>query len=264
MPEGTRTVLVVDDEPDIREIIRYYLEDIGYQVIEADRAEQAIVLAQQHRPALITLDIMMPGMDGLEASKRLKENPLTRDIPIMILSIVADKSRCLQGIADFLSKPFERDDLLNKVRTILTETTSPLPGGQRRGAAEPKNILIVDDDPDTVAVIRYWLEEASYNCATAFDGLQALDMTRSQTPDLILTDIKMPGMDGYEIIKRLKSRPETARVPIVILTAVMITQADRNTGLQLGASRFLTKPFEPSALLAEIQQVLAATPERTP
>ncbi len=263
MPEGTRTVLVVDDEPDIREIIRYYLEDIGYQVIEADRAEQAIVLAQQHHPALITLDIMMPGMDGLEASKRLKENPLTRDIPIMILSIVADKSRCLQGIADFLSKPFERDDLLNKVRTILTETAPPLPGGQRRSATEPKNILIVDDDPDTVAVIRYWLEEAGYNCATAFDGLQALDMARSQTPDLILTDIKMPGMDGYEIIKRLKSRSETARIPIIILTAVMITQADRNAGLQLGASRFLTKPFEPSALITEIQHVLAATPEHT-
>ncbi len=259
MGQSGRLVLVVDDEPDIREIIRFYLEEAGYRVIEADRGEQALALAQEHQPDLITLDIMMPGMDGLEASKRLKENPLTRNIPIMILSIVADKSRCLQGIAGFLTKPFEREELLSAVSDILART---MPATRRGGAPPgPPKILIVDDDPDTVAVIRYWLEEAGYACNTAFDGLQALDAARNDPPNLLLTDIKMPGMDGFEVIKRLKARPETSNIPIIVLTAVMITQADRDMGLQLGAARYLTKPFEPSTLIAEIQRTLGTATE---
>lgn len=247
-------VLVVDDEPDIREIIRFYLEEAEYQVIEAARGEQALVLARERQPDLITLDIMMPGMDGLETAKQLKENPLTREIPVMILSIVADKSRCVQGIAGFLTKPFERDELLGTVQSILAKT-APTPPPQTRPRG-PQRILVVDDDPDTVSVIRYWLEEAGYRCDASFDGLQALDAARNDPPDLVLTDIKMPGMDGFEVIRRLKARPETSGIPIVVLTAVAITQADHDMSLQLGAARFLTKPFEPPELIAEIRRVL--------
>ncbi|MBN1587001.1 MAG: response regulator [Candidatus Omnitrophica bacterium] len=240
-------ILVVDDEPDIREIIREFLEEEGYEVLEAGNGDEAIELAHSAKPTLITLDVMMPGRDGIEVCELLKQDPETEHIPIIILSVFADKTEVIDGIADRLSKPFERDNLIQSVRNALA---SPRPGSQT-----PTRVLVVDDDPGIVDLITTWLEEFDFVTEKAGDGAEGLDKMLSFKPDIVILDIKMPRVNGFEVIKRMKSDHRTSDVPIILLSS-MTGEENVQLGLRLGATKFLPKPFEPEALLTHIRAVL--------
>jgi CheY-like chemotaxis protein len=119
-----KKILVIDDEADIREIVRIYLEEEGCEVIEASNGQEGILKAQSERPDLIVLDIMLPGINGFEVAKHLKDDPNTQDIPVIILSVLAQDSQYRQGILDYISKPFRQEDLVATVRRISRKLTA--------------------------------------------------------------------------------------------------------------------------------------------
>ncbi len=243
-----KKILVVDDEPEIREIIRFYLEEDGYEVLEAECGKDAIKLAKDLLPDLITLDIMMPEMDGFQVGRVLKDDPRTKSIPIIILSVLEDRHDYRLGIAGYISKPFNKEELLRSVRALL---------GRVKKEGEANIILVVDDEPDIVDIIKFYLEEKGCRVTGAYDGLEAMVKVREVKPSLIILDIKMPGIDGYEVIRRLKRDENFNSIPIIVLTGIKISKKDRELGLKLGATKYLTKPFTPKELIKEIEEVLA-------
>ena len=244
-----KKVLVIDDEPDIREIVRLYLTDEGCAVIEASNGQEGILKAQTEQPDLIILDIMLPGINGFEVAKHLKDDPNTKHIPIIILSVLAQDSQYRQGILDYISKPFRPEDLVATVRKSFSKVN---------GKTNKKTVLIVDDDPDIVDVISICLKDNEISPEKAYNGPEALEKVKTGKTDLILLDINMPGMNGFEVIKHLKSDKETCDIPIVVLTGTHISEEDRKHGLTLGVTKYLTKPFSADDLVKEIRDAFHA------
>ncbi|MFC1708437.1 response regulator [Candidatus Omnitrophota bacterium] len=243
-----KKVLIVDDEKDIREIIKIPLLQSGFQVFEAGNGKEAVELAKKEKPDLITLDIMMPGIDGFQTAKIIKEDPETTNIPIIILSVLnQDKEELVQGIADYISKPFKPAELVVKIKEAIFKT-----GVDNKS----KNILVVDDDPDVIDIIKISLEDKGFSLVTASNGMEALEKLEIFIPNLIVLDIHMPKMNGYELIKRLKKESKFKSIPIIVLTGTYISKKDINHGLTLGATKYLTKPFTIDALVKEIEESL--------
>ena len=239
-----KRILVIDDEADIRDIVRLCLSEEGYEVLEATNGNEGILKAIQEKPDLIVLDIMMPGINGFEVAKHLKDDPNTRDIPIVILSVLAHDSQYRQGILDYISKPFRQEDLVGIVRSVFEKVD---------GKALRKTVLIVDDDPDIVDIIAICLKDSGINPEKSYNGMEALEKVKTKNIDLILLDINMPGMNGFEVIKHLKEDKKTCDIPIVVLTGTYISEEDKRHGLTLGVAKYLTKPFSANELAKEIK-----------
>jgi CheY-like chemotaxis protein len=240
---GDKTVLVVDDEANIRRFLSHELKKRGYRVIQAAGGSRAIELARKHRPDLITLDVLMNGMSGFDATAVLKNDPETRDIPILIVSVVEDRKRAYQlGVNDYLPKPFKIEALMDKVNHLLRDAQ--------------KKILVVDDDKNLVRSLKYQLGKRGYSASAAYNGKLALKKVGSQPPDLILLDIMMPEMDGYEVMKALKHKPETARIPILVMTGVEI-DGSRVKALSVGAADYFTKSGGFGKMFQTIDSILS-------
>ena len=244
-------VLIVDDEPNIREFIRYELQRIGYQVLEAATGEEALAIAVKEHPEVIILDILLPGIDGFEVISRLKAEPQTRDIEVVVVSIVDDKERGFQlGAYDYYCKPLDKDRLLHTVEQLMDR----LPKHQEAG------ILIVDDDPAILEVLETILAVEGYKTRKASDGNMALQLIRESLPDLIIIDIKMPGLDGYEVIKTLKAAERTRNIPVIVLTASDLGHS-RTKSLLLGATDYFQKPFSREEFMTGLKRALGAAAE---
>jgi len=208
-------VLVIDDEADSRVLMTHYLRDFGCQVIEAGSAQEGLALAREHRPDLITLDLMMPEMDGWEALERMKEDPDLRDIPVVVASIVAgeDRGRVL-GAVDLLRKPIEREDLLRVLwRNLL----------RQRG----RRVLVIDDDPDVQALMRETLESEGLEVRCASNGEEGLRAVEAEVPDVVLLDLMMPVMDGITFLEHLRSNPYHMGLPVIVISAKELTAEER-------------------------------------
>ncbi|MFO8010189.1 MAG: PAS domain S-box protein [Dehalococcoidia bacterium] len=224
---GGNTILVVDDEPNIRRFLSHELTSRGYRVIEASGGREAMDMVRTYLPDLVTLDIMMPDMNGLDVTTMLKENSLTRHIPIMVISIMDERTEAVKrGADEYLSKPCSGDVILEKVTGLLRKPS--------------KMILVVDDDETLVESITYESKHRGYSTLVAHNGEQALEMAKNNPPDLIILDMLMPGMDGHEVIRRLKSSEETAGIPVIVLTGAEIS-GGRVKALELGASGYFNK-----------------------
>ncbi len=243
-----RRVLIVEDDPDIANLLGHHLEGSGYQAIIAHQGQTALALARQMHPDLITLDIRLPDMDGFELLQSLKEDASTTDIPVVIVSILQDKQKGLRlGAVDYLTKPIDEGRLLHVVDQILESKGS---------------ILVVDDDRDTIALLQQVLQERGFTVLAAYRGEEGLALAREHRPDLILLDLKIPGLDGYTTLTRLKEDPATREIPVVVMTA-SLTEPERHREkvLALGASHFLTKPFAIETLMEEIERLMESTLE---
>jgi GAF domain-containing protein/CheY-like chemotaxis protein len=253
-PRGaSHHILVVDDEPHIGDLLRYQLEHAGYRVSVAHRGERALDIARREHPDLITLDILMAGMGGFEVLERLKADERTADIPVVIISIVAERENLMaMGAVDFLPKPLQEVELLATIRRVL---------GVGRAMAR---VLVADDDPDIVGWLRRVLEEQGCEVQEAGDGEAVLESVLASPPDVILLDLRMPKLDGREVITRLKLRDDTRDIPIIVITASSVDkERDRVQILGLGAESFLTKPFTAAELVSEMEQVLRKRMEAT-
>jgi signal transduction histidine kinase/DNA-binding response OmpR family regulator/CHASE3 domain sensor protein len=200
-------VLVVDDEPDARLLLRTFLEEAGYQVAEASDGEAGLATARTHPPALITLDLKMPGMAGLEMLRHLREDPALRDVPVVIVSVEASEHRgALIGAVDTLAKPVDREHLLALIQRHC-------PSGKRR-------VLIIDDDDHTRELYTTILAADGYLVTAVKDGLEALNVLRNDHPDLIILDLMMPVMDGGTFLAALRRDARFDEVPVAVITAL--------------------------------------------
>ncbi len=213
-PADGRTVLVIDDDPMVRELMERFLAKEGFRVVLAATGEEGLRLAADLRPCVITLDVMMPGADGWAVLGRLKENPVSADIPVVMLTIVDDSGRGFAlGAADYLTKPIDWQRLGVILRKYLT------PG---RGDA----VLVIDDDPHSREVVRRHLEREGWGVIEATDGEQGLAAFAAERPGLVLLDLMMPVLDGFGFLDELAKRFPRHRVPVVVLTAKELTPED--------------------------------------
>jgi CheY-like chemotaxis protein len=215
LPASAAVVLVIDDDPVVADLMRRTLVKDGYRVEYAENGEKGLQLARQLRPDAITLDVMMPGMDGWQVMTHLKSDPELRDIPVILLSIVNDrKTGFALGATDYLTKPFDRERLISVLGRISSG----------RGS---RQALVVDDLPENRELLRRALEGDGWVVEEAVNGLEALDHLEKRRPDVILLDLMMPGMDGITFVERLRASERNRSIPVLVVTAKEITPVDR-------------------------------------
>jgi CheY-like chemotaxis protein len=244
-PEGTSTVLIIDDDPAVRDLLERFLSKEGFQVASAASGEEGLRLANALHPVAITLDVLMPGMDGWAVLTALKADPTLADTPVIMLTIMDDKNLGYAlGAADYLTKPIDRGRMVALLRRY-----------QRHQPSHP--ILVVDDDSLIRQMLRQMLEREGYAVVEADHGQQALVRVAEQVPELILLDLLMPEMDGFQFVEELYTHEEWRSIPIVIVTARDLTEEDR---LRLNGyvEQILQKGmYSREALLAEVRQLVA-------
>lgn len=243
-----KIVLVVEDDRQFSDLLAFYLRQEGYTPIQHFNGMGVLGQARELKPALITLDIMLPDLDGWDILRALKSDPQTKDIPVLIISVLEDGELALSlGAVDYLVKPVGRDDL----QALLNRLATP------ESLAREFKVLLIDDDPDIVPLLREMLRAESCTLLSAHDGEEGLRLARSEHPDVILLDLIMPGMSGFEVLEKLRAEAETANIPVIVLTAKDVTAEERkllNDHIQ-GLMR--KSALTPQSLLAELRRLEA-------
>jgi signal transduction histidine kinase/DNA-binding response OmpR family regulator len=237
-------ILVVDDDPSVRQLIARHLEQDGWSTVQASNAADALQLAREIRPMLITLDIMMPDASGWWVLEKLKEDPQTAGIPVLVVTIVEDQRLVFAlGASDYLGKPYDRGALIAKIRRLLP-------------TLDGKRVLVVDDDADARTMLSKILKEERAEVVSAASGNEAMAMIAQSPPDLVLLDLMMPGMSGFEMVARLRAQPAAASIPVMIVSAKELTAEDVLT-LNGHIQRFVAKgSIEPKGLTNAVRQML--------
>ena len=250
-------VLVVDDEPDIARLIETYIRRMGYRTILARTGREALQKARELRPDLITLDVLLPDMDGFRALTTLKRDPRTREIPVVFISIVQDEHQGLRlGACAYLPKPLDEERLRSVLRRFLphpgreAETVSSLP------------VLVVDDDPDYARLLQRALEREGYRVDIAQDGEEALDRISKRRYQLVLLDQNLPRRSGLEVLRQLRADPTTRDLPVVLISGFTPAEEVQREVEILGARKFLSKKLSLRELVREIDRVLTRISER--
>jgi signal transduction histidine kinase/DNA-binding response OmpR family regulator len=213
-PDGKNTILVVDDEATAREIMKHNLTREGFHVVTASSGQEGLMLARQIRPRAITLDVMMPGMDGWAVLTALKKDADLCDIPVLMCTMLDDRNMGFSlGASEFLAKPIDR----NRLTTVLRKYgKGPAPG----------QVLLVEDDAATRDMMTRMLHKEGWAVAEAENGLVALARVAAQRPDLILLDLMMPQMDGFAFAQEFRKIEAYRSIPIIVLTAKELTAED--------------------------------------
>ena len=215
VPEGSSTVLVIEDDPATRDLLKRFLSKDGFRVKTVAEGEEGLRLARELQPDVITLDVMMSGLDGWAVLTELKADPALADIPVVMLTFVDNKNLGYAlGASDYLTKPIQREHL----RAVLEKY---------RRHPQPGPVLVVEDDPDTQDVLRRLLEKEGCQVIAAENGRVALERLAESQPRLILLDLMMPQMDGFQFIERVRQNENWRTIPIVVVTAKDLTKEDR-------------------------------------
>jgi signal transduction histidine kinase/CheY-like chemotaxis protein/HAMP domain-containing protein len=214
-------VLVIEDNDNAAELERFQLQSRGMRVLRVTNAEAALALIGERQPALIVLDIFLPGIDGWEFLSRIKGNDSPwRHVPVVIVSVAADVKRGFAlGATQVLQKPIAHDDLIQALSL----------SGIDLSESGNKQILIVDDDPKVIEILTTYLAQPGYRTLSAHGGQQGIDLARAHLPDLILLDLLMPRTSGFDVVNSLRGDSRTASIPIMIVTAKQLTAQDRAT-----------------------------------
>jgi CheY-like chemotaxis protein/anti-sigma regulatory factor (Ser/Thr protein kinase) len=244
------TVLVIDDDYTVRELLQRFLQKEGFHVVAAATGEEGIRLAHDLHPKVITLDVMMPGMDGWAVLSKLKADPVVAHIPVVMLTIVDDKNRGYAlGASDYLTKPIER----NRLMAILAKYRQP---------DRMLDVLVVDDDEASRLLLCEMLAHEGFEVRGATNGQLALEQVASRAPALILLDLIMPVMDGFTFVEELRKRTEWRAIPIVVVTAQEIGHDDRRR-LNGSVELILQKGTNSrDALLTQVRDLVATSLDR--
>jgi signal transduction histidine kinase/CheY-like chemotaxis protein len=226
---GAKVILAVDDDPQVTALYERYLQPQGYQVVSLLDPTRAKERARQTKPFAITLDIMMPGYDGWQVLNDLKSDPETRDIPVIICSIIEDQERGFSlGAADYLLKPILEEDLLGALNRL-------------NGDGSIKEVLIVDDDPDSLRLMdTIFREHKEYKIVLAEGGKKGWDMITSHPPHALVLDLFMPDMDGFTILEKMRENAKLRDIPVVVVSGGDLTSSQRNMLNEFG-QRLLSK-----------------------
>jgi CheY-like chemotaxis protein len=246
-PRGD-AVLVIEDNATAREALQKFLTQNGFRAEAAASGEEGLRLARALHPLAITLDLVLPGMDGWAVLTALKADPELADIPVILFTGMADdRSEAFRlGAADFLAKPVDPE----RLAAVLKRYS---------GGSAARRVLVVDDDPDLRQRLRDLLDKEGLEVDEAGDGRAALTRLDEQWPGLILLDLLMPGMDGFTFLGELRRRGEGRSVPVVVLTAKDLTAADYQ---RLGGpiEKILLKgSLGHEQLLAEVSAIMAGS-----
>jgi CheY-like chemotaxis protein len=221
LESSAKTILVVEDNPQAAQLLRIYLTEAGYNTIVATNGDEAVKMAQEVEPFAITLDIMLPEKDGWQVMQDLKGIRATSDIPIIIISVVDDQSLGFSmGAVGYLVKPIDKQQLVYTLKKVELE-----------GKAEDAlpSVLIIDDSPEDLRMMEIMLSSEGFGVLKASDGAEGIAKATEEHPDLIVLDLLMPGMSGFDVVKALQEQPETRNIPIIICTVKELTAEDRET-----------------------------------
>jgi hypothetical protein len=242
-PASHGTVLVIDDEAAVRDLMQRFLVKEGFRVATAAGGDEGLRRARELHPDAITLDVMMPGMDGWAVLAALKADPAVADIPVIMLTIVDDRNLGYAlGAAEYLTKPVDRERLV----AVLKKYRRDLP------------VLVVDDDPVLRELLGRTLATAGYTVVEAENGRVALERLREVSPSVILLDLMMPEMDGFEFLVALRDHDAWREIPVVVITARDLSAEDR-ARLNGRVERILQKgAYGREALLTEVRALVAS------
>jgi signal transduction histidine kinase/CheY-like chemotaxis protein len=234
-----RSVLIVDDDEGVRRLLAYELQPLGVEILEATDGRTAIEIAATESPDAILLDVLMPGMDGWETLRSLKERPETRSIPVVILSVVENRAFGLSlGAFEYLVKPVDVSQLLATLSRAGVLAT--------RG-----HLLVVDDEPDVRELLTQGLVSAGYRVQSAAGGAEALEAMTQDPPSAVLLDLMMRPPDGFEVLCRMREDPVLRSIPVVIVTAKDLSASEAAV-LTGSAQRVIRKASDPARLVAEV------------
>jgi len=243
--EEATCILVIDDDASIRDLMTRTLRRENYAVVTAESGEQGLALAREIRPAVIILDVMLPTLDGWSVLTKLKSDPELADIPVVMQSILDEASKgFMLGAAEYLTKPIDRRRVIEVISRL-----------QR---SDDHQALVVEDDTDTREIMASWLESAGWRVATASNGEDGLNEWNRSPADLIILDLLMPQMDGFEFMEALRQKPESVNTRVVVVTAKDLTSDDL-AKLSGSVERIIQKASRPTDdILLEINRHLAA------
>ena len=254
---ATRTLVLIDDDAGLTRVLAGFLGRAGYGVHCAGTARAGVELVGRLHPDLVLLDRLLPDGDGFDLLTQLKQDPATSATPVLVLSIRRERPLGMRlGASGYLVKPVAPENVLDAVRSCL---------GDR--VAHSSRVLVVDDEPDTRRLLLERLALAGFEVSGAADGTAALESVRSLRPALVLLDLMMPGMDGWEVLRQLRAEPATVDLPVIVLTGRDLAE-DRETGEELRVIDVMSKPFDLGHLVEEIEHALSekhadSTPART-
>jgi signal transduction histidine kinase/DNA-binding response OmpR family regulator/HAMP domain-containing protein len=218
-PAAGPLVLVIEDDPKAADLLRIYLSEAGYTVDIAREGAEGLEKVRQLAPAAVILDVLLPKVDGWAFLTQVKADPTTKTVPVLIVSIVDQKGKGFAlGAADYLVKPVQREELLRKLSafSLVTKTRTA-----------PVTVLIIDDDAKTVELLATVLEPEGFHILKVYSGEAGLEVARRERPDLIILDLLLPGMNGFEVLDHLETSPVTKQSPIILFTVKQLTAEEK-------------------------------------
>jgi len=247
MPVIQPEVLLVEDNDQAAELMAVQLRGAGYVTHRASNGVEGLKLAETQQPNLIIMDILLPDINGWEIMRRMKQDSKMQDIPIVVVSIVADSKKGIElGAVEVMQKPVHKLALLEAIGRVL-----PVKMGEA-----PARILVVDDEEKSVRFMVRQLEDEGFRTISAYGGQQAIDIVNNESPDLVILDLMMPEVSGFDVVRTLRQEASTHDIPIIILTAKLLTDEDRNW-LDEHVTRVVDKSeFDTEQFLADVQQAL--------
>jgi adenylate cyclase len=241
-------VLVIDDDATARELISDHLKAEGFTVVTAAGGVEGLKLAKALRPTAITLDVMMPDLDGWSVLAALRQDSDLADIPVIMVTIVDEHRRGIAlGAAGYLTKPIDRERLHRLVSRF-------------RASTPPTRVLLVEDDPVQRDRMLGWLEGQQWSVQEAANGREALARLQEEKPDVILLDLMMPEMDGFAVVAALQKEAGWRDIPVIVITSLDLDAKDRerlNAGVQLV---LVKEAFRPDDLVERIRRLVQKKP----
>jgi two-component system cell cycle response regulator len=258
-------ILVIEDNAENLELMSYLLTAFGHSTTLARNGEAGIVQARRQSPDLIVCDVHLPGVDGYSVVRALKGDAALNMIPIIAVSALAMVGDSEKGIAagfdGYISKPIDPERFVGEIdaylRPELRGSLPVRPAGQPSLPHAPHratqgSVLVIDDSPTNCELIEQTLRPFGFAVRTAASVREGLALAATEIPDLFLSDLHMPGEDGFELIRRIKADPKLASVPFLFISSSVWGERDREMAHELGINKFLLRPIEPQVLIDEI------------
>jgi CheY-like chemotaxis protein len=245
-PIGNKIILSIDDDPQVIGLYDRYLQPQGYQVIPLTDPSRAVERVRQLKPFAVTLDIMMPGIDGWQVLDALKSDTATRHIPVIVCSIIEDLEKGFNlGATDYLVKPILEDDLVNALDKLNTDGSI-------------RDVLVIDDNPDDLRLISKILnDDGRYKAILAEGGINGWNMIATgNPPHAIILDLFMPGMNGFQILEKLQEDKNLREIPTIVISGMELTPEQKKQLTEFGQSVLTKGAFSEKELLTSIQRSL--------
>jgi DNA-binding response OmpR family regulator len=225
-------VLVVKDDPKGADLLRIYLSEAGYTADVARDGAEGLEKIRRLALAAVVLDLLLPKLDGWAFLSQVKADPMTREVPIIIASVMDQKGKGFAlGAADYLIKPVQKDELLRTLRAFSLAS---------RVQTAPVKILAIDDDPKAVELLAAVLEPEGFRVLRAYGGEAGIEVARAEQPDLIILDLLMPEVNGFEVLERLAQSSVTQRLPVILFTVKQLTEEEKQLVTSTGNERDVT------------------------